>query len=106
MAPAGVAPGLALRRRRGLAGVAFQPILDDVIIELLRPKHPRERLAMDGRCSSLKHRGFKRLVKLVRFLASFPEELIEIVESRTRRFVDPLQPQPNRTRFRRPIVKP
>ena len=47
VAPFGIAPVLSLRRRRGLARIAVKPILDDIIIELLAPKHSRQRLAMN-----------------------------------------------------------
>ena len=30
-----------------MTGIAFEPLLNDVMIELLAPKHSRERLALD-----------------------------------------------------------
>ena len=47
MPPLCVAAILSLRRRRGLTRIAVQPILNHVVIELLRPKHSGQRLAMN-----------------------------------------------------------
>ena len=47
MAPLGIAPPPAIRRRRRHPGVARQPILDHEVIKLLAPKHAGERLALD-----------------------------------------------------------
>ena len=48
MPPLGVAPLPALRRRRGLAGIALEPAPDVVVVPLLRPEQPRQRLAHDA----------------------------------------------------------
>ena len=106
MMPASVAAGLALGRRRRLGGVALQPLLDDVIIKLLCPKHPGERLSLNGAVFAAQAARGERAVKLVRFLPSLRDEPIEIVESRNPRFLDPLQPQPNLARFRRADREP
>ena len=45
MSPVRVAAVLPLRGWRGLAGIALQPVAHDVVVELLRPEHARERLA-------------------------------------------------------------
>ena len=75
MAPFRVAAGLALVRRRRLGGIALQPLLDDVIIELLRPEHPGERLPLDGTMFVAQATGSERAVKLVRFRPALREEI-------------------------------
>jgi len=42
-----IAPLFSLRRRRGLARIAVQPLLDDVMIELFAPQHPGHGLSLD-----------------------------------------------------------
>ena len=64
----------------GWPGVALEPFLDDVVIELLRPKHAGQRLAVNGAVFAAQAGGFELVVKLVRFLASLRDEPIEIVE--------------------------
>ncbi len=47
MPPLGVATVQALWRRWWLARIAFEPLLDDVMIKLLVPKHPGEGLPLN-----------------------------------------------------------
>ena len=42
-----IATGFAFLGWSRLAWIALDPILDDVVIELFAPKHPRQRLPMD-----------------------------------------------------------
>ena len=103
--PASVSAGVAARRRRGLGGVAFQPPRDVVVVELLAPQHPGERLAKH---QCLVGRGGRRRelgVELVRLLATRRDDGCEpvaeqLVGRRRHRLVARLQAKPQRRRWR------
>src|ERR1051326_3058108 len=67
MTPSGVATGQALVRRWRLARISIKPLIDDVVIKLLVPKKPGERLPLN-RAVLLANRGRRELViKLIGF---------------------------------------
>ena len=77
--PIVVAPLLAFRRRRRLAGIALQPRPHVVVIALLGPQHARKRLAHDAvRVLRPLLRKAAR-VELVRFATPQFEHLLELV---------------------------
>ena len=69
-APAGVAAAVALLRRRGLGRVAVEPGGDVVVVELLAPQHPGERLAHHQRLVRGRGVGRQVGVELVGFGAA------------------------------------
>ena len=71
MRPFGVPPASARRRRRRLAGIALEPAPDLVVVPLLRPEHPRQRLAHDAPrvlAEAIRHHGRVELVGLAQAL--------------------------------------
>src|SRR5580693_2958471 len=48
MPPVGIASTTSFRRRRRLPWIAVKPLPDDVVIELLGPEQPSERLSGDA----------------------------------------------------------
>ena len=74
VAPLRVAPRLSLHWRRRLARVTFEPILHNIIIKLFRPKHARQRLAVDQPVFFAQAGWFNFIVKLIRLeFASFKD---------------------------------
>src|SRR5215468_9332113 len=75
--PSTAATLVAFRRRRGLLGIAGQPVSNDVFVELLGPKQAGISLASDAR--TLARAGVGELVgiKLVGFTNTKIEDLIE-----------------------------
>ena len=78
MIPIGVAPVLALGRGRGLRGIAFQPLLDDVMIKLLAPKHAGKGLSLDGAMFLTQAGRCELSIKSVRFHGTAQNQVIEI----------------------------
>ena len=73
-----VAALAALRRRWRIAGIAFQPILDDVVIELLGPQHSGKALAHDVLRIWREILRDDRRVEFVSFALAEREDLVEV----------------------------
>ena len=76
------APGAAQERVRL---VLLQPAVEVEVVELLRPQHPRERLAVDAPLVLAERAGRDPLVELVRVEEPLPERLLERGPERPRR---------------------
>jgi len=75
--PLAIAAVLPVRRRRRLRRVAFQPLLDDVMVVLLRPEQARERLPRDVDRIRRQRRRQDGLVELVGFGDAGGEDGVE-----------------------------
>ena len=73
-----IAAVATLRRRRRIAGIAFQPFLDYVVIELLRPQHPGKALAHDVLRIGGEILRESRCVEFVGFALALREDPVEI----------------------------
>ena len=87
--PARVAVELALRRRRRLRRVAVQPGRHVVVVELLGPEHPGERLAHDVGLVGAGAVGRQRLVELVRLGLALAKDKVKGLPERVRWFQRP-----------------
>ena len=85
--------------RRRLAGVAVQPVADDVVVELLRPEQPAEGLPQDVRGVFRERAGDHGRVKLVGFSLARIDDTGRVVD-RARAKV--LVRQTERARLRAP----
>src|SRR6476660_138766 len=65
MGPLAVAAVLPAGRRRRLPRIALEPMLHDVVVVLLRPQEPRERLPRDAPAVVGKRRRDHRVVEVV-----------------------------------------
>src|ERR1051325_636801 len=81
MFPLVIAAPHALCRRLRRSRITTQPLLDDVVIELLGPEHAGECLAHDKPRISREVFGNYAVVKLVGFTKSIGEGLVELCES-------------------------
>ena len=79
MLPIAVATAPARWRRRGLCRVAVEPLLDDVVVELLRPQKPRERLSHDALRVFAQVFGDDRRVELVGLAPPHVERALELL---------------------------
>ena len=75
--PLVVAALLAFRRRRGIGGVALQPVLDHVVIVLFRPEHAGEALAHDRARVGGEVRGDDGGIEVVGLAHPLREDLVE-----------------------------
>src|SRR5262249_15375399 len=80
VAPSGIASLFSLFRWWRKCRIAFQPLVNDVVIKLLRPKHPSERLALNRTFFSAQFSRTKLKIKLVCLGATLIEERLEICE--------------------------
>ena len=100
--PVGVAPSPSPCRRGRLGRVAVEPVLHDVVVELLRPEHAGEGLTHDpallrGACGR-----DERVVELVGFSSPRPEDLLEVGPNRNRAGLrSPPKAQPDHPRLPR-----
>ena len=77
MGPFVVAAFAALRGWGRIAGVALQPIVDDIVIELLRPQHARKTLTHDVLCIRRKILRNNRAIEFVGFALAESNRRIE-----------------------------
>ena len=77
-APTGVAAAVALLRRRGLGRVAVEPGGDVVVVELLAPQHPGERLAHHQRLVRGRRVGRQVGVERVGLGAAGGDHVVEV----------------------------
>src|SRR5205814_9990535 len=80
MTPLCVAAVLSLRRRRWLTRIALEPILNYVVVELLRPKHSGQRLAMNEFVVGTQTGSLESGVKFVRFIFPGSKNGVEMLE--------------------------
>ncbi len=80
VAPLVVPPALARRGGRGLARVAVEPVVDDVVVELLRPQHPGERLPLHPPLVLGHLLGLEGRVVRVRLVAAALHRRVEVGE--------------------------
>ena len=80
MTPLRVASVLTFLRRRRESGIAFEPLIHDVVIKLFGPKHSRKRLAFDRAVLRAQALGRKRGVKFIGFMRARFEQLIEVLK--------------------------
>src|SRR5687767_2189126 len=83
MTPATVAPLLALARRRGLGIVAVEPAADLVVVVLLGPHHPGERLALHGPRIRVDDVALQRAVERVGLATALREDGVDVPQRRT-----------------------
>src|SRR5262252_6907975 len=79
--PLAVAASFPFCGRRRLAGIAFEPILYYIVVELLRPEHPGKALTHDILCIGRQILRNDCAVKLISFILTHTEQLIETIES-------------------------
>ena len=60
MPPVIVASFIALDMRSRVSVISVEPLLYVIVIELLRPQHPRKSLALD--IESMRRRGLKKIL--------------------------------------------
>ena len=77
MRPVVVAAACAFGRRRRVSGIAFEPVLHDVVIELLRPEQAGRRLPNHVACVAGDVRRDRGLVELVGLGAALLQLLFE-----------------------------
>src|SRR5215467_2493839 len=78
MAPYVIAPMPASFRGRRLSGIAIEPVANDVVIKLLGPEHPRERLAHDVLCVGREVLGYHGSVEFVCLALSRFKDLFKL----------------------------
>ncbi len=103
--PVAVAPAQPLGRRRRVIRVALQPVLDDVMVELLRPEEAGVGLPRDPARLGV-GRSRQRRVELVRLALPHGQDLLERVAERSldRGLVGP-EPEPDDPRLARAEVE-
>src|SRR5438105_3524574 len=80
MTPLRVALVFTLLRRRRKSGIAFEPLIYDVVIKLFAPKHSRKRLTLDRAVFRAQALGRERGVKFIGFMRARFEQLIEVLK--------------------------
>src|ERR671918_3204350 len=76
MPPLVIAAVAALRRRERVGGITLEPLLDHIVIELLRPEHARHRLAHDVLSVGCETRRSDGSVELIGLFSTFCERKI------------------------------
>src|SRR4029453_12981944 len=99
MPPIMIAPIESAGRRRGHRRVAFQPLIDDVVIKLLAPEEAGCGLPNDASLRFVEWRYCDRAIKIIRFRDSRCKGFLEQRSERIRRcFLFRKQSQRNRLR--------
>src|ERR1700741_1020425 len=80
MTPLGVAPAFAFLWRWREDRIALKPLLDDVMVKLLAPKHSCERLALDRAMLFAQTAGCECRIKFISFTRAFRKQVIEVCE--------------------------
>ena len=80
MIPVLVASPAAAGRWRVCAGIALEPLLDVVVVELFRPQHPGERLPLHVPLVGAEPGAMHGVVELLRFVAALREGVLSVRE--------------------------